>query len=188
MLKFKPQIFSLIVIFLFSAQQLHAQDPYIGEIRMFAGTYAPLGWELCNGQTMSISGNPALFTIIGTLYGGNGTTTFNLPDLRNRVPVGQGNSYYPGDTGGESTTTLTVANLPAHNHNIYSSTVVGNTHLPTDAVMANTSTMDKEYSTNPNTIMSPTGLTGSNLPVNNMQPFLGITFIIATQGLWPSHP
>jgi microcystin-dependent protein len=188
MLKFKPQIFSLLLIFLFSAQQVRAQDPYVGEIRMFAGNFAPLGWEFCNGQIISIFQNTALFSLLGTTYGGNGTTTFALPDLRNRVPVGFGNNYFLGQTGGESTTTLTVSNLPAHSHTIAASTDTGTTNVPTAAVSGNTSTMDKEYAATANTAMSPTGITGNGLPINNMQPYIGINFIIATQGIYPPRP
>jgi microcystin-dependent protein len=102
--------------------------------------------------------------------------------------VGYGNNYILGQTGGDSSTTLTVSNLPAHSHTIAASTDTGTTNVPTAAVLANTSTLDKEYTASPNTAMSPTGITGNGLPINNMQPYIGINFIIATQGIYPSHP
>ena len=187
MIKFKQQILGfLFLITVFSTQQVRAQDPYIAEIRMFAGNFAPMGWAFCNGQLLPISGSQALFSLIGTNYGGNGTTNFALPDLRNRVPVGLNDSY-PGETGGESSTTLTVSNLPAHSHTILASTSAGTTNVPSAAVLANTSTLDKEYTTTANTAMSPTEITGNGLPINNMQPYIKINFIIALQGIYPPH-
>ena len=189
MYKIKQQIFSFsVVVFLFTTQQVRAQEPYLAEIKMFAGNFAPTGWEFCNGQIISIAQNTALFSLLGTTYGGNGTTTFALPDLRNRVPVGFNGGFDLGQTGGESTTTLTVSNLPAHSHTIAASTDTGTTNVPTAAVLANTSTLDKEYAATANTAMSPTGISGNGLPINNMQPYIRINFIIATQGIFPPRP
>lgn len=181
----KKRIICCMVVLVFLAQFVRAQDPYIGEIRMFAGTFAPSGWAFCQGQTMQISSNPALFALLGTTYGGNGVTTFALPDLRDRVPVGFSNTISLGSTGGQSTTALTVSNLPAHNHSILASTAVGTTNIPSNAVMANSSTLDKEFAGVSDTSMTPTGTTGSGVPINNMQPFIGINFIIALQGIFP---
>lgn len=184
---FKKRIFGFLVVFVFLAQFVRAQDPYIGEIRMFAGTFAPYGWMFCQGQTLQIAQNAALFAVLGTTYGGNGTTTFALPDLRGRVPVGFSNTISLGSTGGQSTTSLTVSNLPAHNHSISASTAAGATNVPTNAVMANSSTLDKEFAGVSDTNMTPTGTTGSNVPIDNMQPYIGINFIIAFQGIFPQQ-
>src|SRR5215213_5859350 len=110
-------------------------DPYIGEIRMFAGNFAPRGWALCNGQLLSISQNTALFSLLGTMYGGNGQTTFALPDLRGRVPLhfGQGpglSNYVEGEVGGTETVTLTTGEMPSHNHGANGNQAPGNSPSP----------------------------------------------------------
>ena len=111
-----------------------ASAPFIGEIRMFGGSFAPLGWTMCNGQTLSIAQNDALFTLIGTTYGGDGITTFNLPDLRSRVPIHQGQAlglspYVIGQVGGTESVTLTTAQMPQHNHAVMAA-AIGNTDNP----------------------------------------------------------
>ena len=178
---------------LFSIQHVEAQNAYLGEIRMFAGNFAPTGWQFCNGQLLSIAQNTALFSLLGTTYGGNGITTFGLPDLRGRVPVHFGlgpglTDVALGQVRGTENTSILVSNLPAHTHSISANTSAGTTSVPTNAINADTSTLDKEYTTNAaNTTMSPTGSTGDSQPINNMQPYLGINFIIATQGIFPSR-
>jgi len=192
----KNYLLSLLTFTLFSIQHVEAQDAYIGEIRMFAGNFAPTGWQFCNGQLLSIAQNTTLFSLLGTTYGGNGTQTFGLPDLRGRVPVHAGFSQGPGLTpvdlgqvGGTENTSILISNLPAHTHSISANTSAGTTSIPTNAINADSSTLDKEYTTNAaNTTMSPTGSTGGSLPINNMQPYLGINFIIATQGIYPTRP
>ena len=168
-------------------------EPYLGQIIAVGFNFAPDGWAKCEGQLLPISQNTALFSLLGTTYGGDGETTFGLPDLRNRVMVGQGQG--PGmadiDLGqrdGEATTTLTTGNLPPHSHSIsYNSSP--NTSDPTNSIPANTSENDREYITAPlDTTMSTTGVTGSNQPVNNMQPYLGMYYIIALEGIYPAHP
>jgi microcystin-dependent protein len=193
----KNYLLTLIVVTLLSLQNTNAQDGYFGEIRMFAGNYAPVGWAFCDGQLMSIAQNNALFAILGTNYGGDGKTTFALPDLRGRVPVhagssaGPGLSYIPlGERAGTPTTSILVSNLPAHSHNIYATTTAATSNHPTSAILADTSTLDNEYApySTANVIMAPTAFTGNNLPINNMQPYIGINYIICISGFWPTRP
>jgi len=169
-------------------------DAYLGMIIMFAGNYQIQGWAFCNGQLLSISQNTALFAILGTTYGGNGTTTFALPDLRGRVPVGFGSGpgLSPidlGEVGGGQTAVLTTANMPAHQHPLIGSSLTGNASLPTGAVPANSGALDKEYSTDLGSpvAMAPTGIAGSNVPFGIMDPYLGINYQIALQGIFPSR-
>lgn len=184
----------LIACFLFSGLT-SAQDAFIGEIKMFAGNYAPVGYALCNGQLLSISSNPALFSILGTMYGGDGVTTFGLPDLRGRVAVsfGQGpglSNRVLGSMGGTETNTLSVAQMPSHNHTVNAVDAAGSLASPTGNLPADTSMFDKEYSNgSPNTTMngSMIGNTGSNQPINNVQPYTTVNYIIALTGIYPSH-
>ena len=169
----------------------------IGEIRMFAGNFAPRNWAFCAGQLLSISQNTALFSILGTTYGGNGQTTFALPDLRGRVPVGTGTgpglpSVNLGEVSGTPTVTLLVSNLPAHNHPLNAVTEAGSSATPTGNLLANTGALDKEYAPaagNTATAMGATaiGNTGSSTPINNMQPYLGMNYIICLFGIFPSR-
>jgi microcystin-dependent protein len=168
-------------------------NPFLASIMIFGGNFAPLGWALCNGQILAISQNTALFALLGTTYGGNGQTTFALPDLRGRVPMhmGQGpglSNYVLGQSGGAETTTLLISNMPAHNHVLNAVTNAGDTSVPTGAFLGNTGALDKEYKTsgtitpmNAGTI----GNTGSGLPLNNIQPYLTFSFCIALQGIFP---
>lgn len=185
-----------VLLCLFFSNTGNAQDQILGEIRMFAGNFAPRGWALCNGQLLPIASNEALFSIIGTTYGGDGRTTFALPDLRGRVPMhygqGTGSSHYyrPGDSGGTATNTLTISNLPAHNHSVNAVTEAGNSASPTGNFPAGTKLLDPEYSTGgtPTTMHAGMiGTAGGNQPVNNMQPYQTVTFIIATVGIYPSR-
>src|SRR5687768_18272954 len=109
-------------------------NPYLGEIRLFAGNFAPAGWALCDGRPLPISENDALFTLIGTTYGGDGQETFNLPDLRSRVPVHIGNGVILGETGGVESVTLTVQQTPTHSHPLLGSTALGSSTTPQNAV------------------------------------------------------
>lgn len=169
-------------------------EAYLGMIIMFGGNFQILGWAFCNGQLLPIAQNQALFALLGTTYGGNGTTTFALPDLRGRVPIGfgTGTGLDPislGQQGGGQTVSLTTANLPAHQHPLTGSSLAGNASLPTGAVPANSGALDKEYSTDfsANVAMIPTGLTGSNIPFGIRDPFLGVNYQIALQGIFPSR-
>jgi microcystin-dependent protein len=168
-------------------------EPFIGQIMMFAGNFAPNGWALCDGQLLSISQYTALFSILGTTYGGNGQTTFALPDLRGRVPVhpGQGpglSNYSLGQQSGTETVTLTTAQIPAHAHAFAPgcSTQAPNSDTPANAVPA---TIDSTsmYSTEPNGNMRPvnSAAVGGSQPHGNLQPLVCVNFIIALQGIFP---
>lgn len=169
-------------------------DCYIGEIRMFAGNYAPEGWELCNGQELSISGNEALYSLLGTTYGGNGTTSFALPDLRGRVPVHLNSQYPLGSKGGTETVTLTASQIPAHTHPVLAAQDIADQPSPQNTLWATTAGIGnysdmKDSSGQPitpvqmnaNNVVS----VGANQPHNNMMPSLTISFIIALQGIYP---
>lgn len=170
-------------------------DQYLGEIRMVGFNFAPQGWALCNGQLLSISQNTALFSLLGTYYGGDGVTTFALPNLQSRVAIHQGQGqglspYVLGQNGGTENVTLTQQQMPQHNHTIGTFGGPGNTTHPPGTVMAS-GTSDKVY-----TSSSPDGSTlnpgavsqaGGSQPHSNIQPYLCITFVIALQGIYPSR-
>ena len=185
-------LFAILSMGKANAQQV---ETFLGEIRMFAGNFAPKGWAFCQGQLLLIAQNQALFSLLGTTYGGNGTTTFALPDLRGRVPVGFGqgpglSNKYLGQQFGTETVTLTTAQMPAHSHTVNAVTTEGNQNLPTNSLPANTKALDKEYSdANANTTMKATMVnpTGGNQPFGVTQPSLGVNFIIALQGIYPSR-
>jgi microcystin-dependent protein len=169
-------------------------DPFIGQIMMFGGNFAPRNWALCDGQLLSISQNQALFSILGTTYGGDGRTTFGLPGLRGRVPVHAGTgaglaTLRLGQRGGNSNTTLTAANLPGALTGC--TTAVGNTSNPTGNIAATVEDSDRNglnmYSTGTPTgsMRSPSIATAQ--AISNMQPFLAVNYIIALQGLFPSR-
>ncbi len=176
-----------------------ASTPYLGGIFMFAGNFAPRGYALCQGQLMSISQNTALFSILGTTYGGDGIQTFGLPDLRGRTPVGAGNGpgltpVVIGELAGTQNATILTSNLPAHTHSLNASTSAGTQPLPTGNVLASVQDSQGGQSTAyinaaPNTPMAATsiGLTGNGLPISIQSPYLGLNFIIATQGVFPSR-
>lgn len=209
-------------------------EPFIGQIVMFAGNFAPRGWAFCQGQIMSIAQNTALFSILGTTYGGNGQTTFALPDLRGRVPAGTGQGpglpdVTMGEMAGSPSVTLTINNLPAHNHlatfmgtgagEALSASVnipVANTGATDASPVANVLAQSQQPGRTPIPVNSyaaassangtlagataaisgspwftggnvAVGVTGSNIPVDNMPPYLGINYIIAVQGIFPSR-
>jgi len=187
---------TICFVLLFScltATKALAQDGYIGEIRMIGFNFAPRGWAMCEGQLLPLSQNTALFSILGTTYGGNGTSNFALPDLRGRAPIqaGQGpglSLVALGQMSGQETVTLTQQNIPAHTHLVNATSADGTSGDPTGNIPANTKLLDKEYSNVvPNTTMNPTMLqpVGQNIPVNNMQPYTGVYYIICTQGIFP---
>ena len=169
----------------------------LAEIRMFAGSFSPRGWIFCNGSILSIDQNTALFALVGTTYGGDGQTTFGVPDLRGRVPVGTGNgpglpSFQLGESGGTNSKTLITTNLPAHNHPLNAVTQAGSSATPTGNLLANTGALDKEYAPavgNTATTMGAAaiGNTGSSTPINNMQPYLGMNYIMCVEGIFPSR-
>ncbi|MDN9008517.1 phage tail protein [Brevibacillus laterosporus] len=163
-------------------------EPFLGEIRLFGFAFAPVGWAFCDGQLLAINQNQALFSLLGTTYGGNGITTFALPDLRGRVAIHRSDSFPMGLTGGEVTHTLTVAEMPSHTHQALGSISAANTVLPANSVWAATDNL--AYNQSANTSMSPAAIssTGDSQPHNNMQPFLVLNYCIALQGIFPSRP
>jgi microcystin-dependent protein len=165
-------------------------QPYVGEIRMFAGNFAPAGWMFCNGQVLPISENETLFNLIGTTYGGDGQTTFALPNLQSRVPVHQGNGFTLAQTGGAETVTLTQNQIPSHNHVAIASSASGpnQTGSLNASWVANATLKPYDSGTNVSTTMANTniGFTGNNQPHDNMLPYLGMNFIISMFGVFPS--
>src|SRR5713101_5989145 len=152
-------------------------QPYVREIRMFAGNFAPAGWMFCEGQLLPISENETLFTLIGTTYGGDGQSTFALPDLRGRVPLHFGNGFTLAETGGSETVTLTLPQIPAHNHAMLASTDIPVSSSPGNNVTGQAAS--KIYrSGSPTVLLSPgaIGSTGGSQPHNNFQPYLCIDF------------
>lgn len=177
-------------------------DPFLGEIRMVGWNFAPNGWALCNGQLIAISQNPALFSLLGTYYGGDGIQTFALPNLQGRVPIHQGNGiglspYVIGSNGGNENVTLLSTQIPAHNHLMGVSNLPGSVANPTNAILAqgNSGTgreavaVSDYVSTAATGTLTPTAIsiTGGSQPHNNIQPYLCINFIIALQGIFPSR-
>jgi microcystin-dependent protein len=173
---------------------------YIGQILLVAFNFAPVGWALCNGQTLSISANTALFSLIGTTYGGDGVSNFMLPNLQSRVPVHQGtgqnlSTYVMGQVGGVEQEILLVGNLPSHTHPVNCNNTPGPNADPTNGFWAEVNTGGREpavnpaYATSANKTMAPTaiGLTGSNQPFSVVQPYLCMNYIIALQGIFPSR-
>lgn len=163
-------------------------QPYVGEIRMFAGNFAPAGWMFCEGQLIPISENETLFQLIGTTYGGDGQSTFALPDLRGRVPVHQGNGFVLAETGGAEEVTLTTQQIPAHTHPLLASTSVGAAASPVGNVLA-ASGSSNVYRPAPTAVAmsaQSVGATGGSQPHTNMQPYLCISHIISLFGIFPS--
>ena len=163
-------------------------QPYVGEIRMFAGNFAPAGWAFCDGQLLPISENETLFQLIGTTYGGDGQSTFALPDLRGRIPLHQGNGYILAETGGAEEVTLTVNQIPAHNHTFMASTSTGvdaNASFKTLAGSPNVRVYRPQV---PNSNMEASAIAsvGGNQPHTNFMPYLCIDFIISLFGIFPS--
>ena len=162
-------------------------QPYVGEIRMFAGNFAPAGWMFCEGQLLPISEFETLFNLIGTTYGGDGQSTFALPDLRGRIPIHQGNGFTLAETGGAETVTLTVQQIPAHSHPLRASTGAGTTNAPNGNVTAASPsvTLYIQDVTDANLSPNAAGATGGSQPHNNFQPYLCVDFIISLFGIFP---
>jgi microcystin-dependent protein len=168
-------------------------DPFIAEIRIVGFNFAPRGWALCNGQLLPISQNTALFSLVGTTYGGNGTTNFALPNLQGSAPMhpGQGPGLTPrtlGETDGSETVSLLASEVPAHAHGFLAAGTDANTSSPANASPAVAEV--PQYRPSGDTSMAPAALgpAGSGQPHNNMQPYLTLTFVIALQGVFPSRP
>ncbi len=162
--------------------------PYIGEIRMFAGTFAPVDWALCNGQIIPIDQNQALFTLIGTTYGGDGVNTFALPNLQSRIPVHQGAGFVLAQMAGQEQVTLTGQQVPMHSHSAKASNTTGNQGNPVGSVWAQSS-LNQYSNASPSVTMSPAAIGNSPgaLPHDNMMPYLVVNFIIALFGVYPSQ-
>jgi microcystin-dependent protein len=163
-------------------------QPYVGEIRMFAGNFAPAGWMFCEGQLLPISENETLFQLIGTTYGGDGESTFALPDLRGRIPLHQGNGFILAETGGAEEITLTVSQIPAHSHPLLCNSGAATDSNPQNDVMAEQLAVSAYQSQPPGVAMAAQsiGSTGGSQPHTNFQPYLCINFIISLFGLFPS--
>lgn len=170
-------------------------EPFLGQIAFVPYNRTPNGWADCNGQLLPIAQNQALFSLIGTIYGGNGTTNFALPDMRGRVLISQGmgtassHNYLVGEIGGSETVTLTQQQMPIHNHTVNAVTTEGNQNTPTGTLPADTKLLDKEYSdANANTTMKATMINpaGGSQPHENRPPFVTMRCIIALQGIYPS--
>jgi len=163
--------------------------PYVGEIRMFGGNFAPEGWLFCDGSLLAISEYTTLFQLIGTTYGGNGQTTFALPDLRGRVPVHQGSGFVMGQQDGAETVTLTAEQLPAHTHALNATTTLGSGAVGPSGMLASSETASYYGSGAPATAMAVAAITpiGGNQPHENRAPFLAVSFIISLFGIFPSQ-
>jgi microcystin-dependent protein len=166
-------------------------QPFVGEIRMFAGNFAPAGWMFCEGQLLPISEFETLFNLIGTTYGGDGQSTFQLPDLRGRLPIHQGNGFTLAETGGVETVTLTTSQIPGHSHPFLCSNDAGATKNPPGNVLA-TVTAGSIYVQQPPVSASALNAgtitsTGGSQPHDNFQPYLCVDFIISLFGVFPSQ-
>jgi microcystin-dependent protein len=161
--------------------------PFLGEIRIVAFNFAPRGWAFCNGQLLPINQNQALFSLLGTTYGGNGQTTFALPDLRGRVPFHVGNGFTQGQQGGEENHTLAIGELPAHTHPATGSSASANAVAPSGNLWGSLSSGG--YAQAPDTTLNPASIAGvgGGQPHNNMAPYLVLNFAIALQGIFPSR-
>lgn len=166
-------------------------QPYIGEIRMFAGNFPPQGWEWCNGQTLAISENDALFNLIGTTYGGDGQETFQLPNLAGRIPVHSGNGFVLSESGGQEQVTLSTQQLPVHTHLMPVSNNLGSTSSPANAFFAKSSS-NTPYTSDTSLLVPIKNTTvsaaGSSQPHSNLQPYLCVSFIISLFGVYPPTP
>jgi microcystin-dependent protein len=167
-------------------------QPYVGEIRMFGGNFAPAGWMFCEGQLLAIADNDVLFNLIGTTYGGDGQETFALPDLRGRLPLHQGNNqgsgFVIGQAAGVETVTLTTQQMPVHIHPYVASSNNASVANAGGNVLAQTPTYTPYIAAVPNTSLSPNSINsaGGSQPHNNLQPFLCVSFIISLFGIYPS--
>lgn len=168
-------------------------EPFLGEIRLFGFNFAPTGWAMCNGQILPITQNTALFSLLGIQYGGNGTSTFGLPDLRSRIPLHQGQGvglspYSTGEIVGAETVTLTAAQMPSHSHNVQASNGSATSKKPSGNVPGHPT--EDVYSAAPDGTVMDSGMiapAGQSLPFDNRQPLLVVNFCIALQGIFPSR-
>lgn len=168
-------------------------SPYVGEIRMFGGNFAPAGWMFCAGQLLPISEYETLFNLIGTTYGGDGQSTFALPDLQGRVPIHQGTNlgttYIIGESGGSESVTITAQQVPIHNHAVFASTNTATSTTAAGNVTASTNQLKIYTEGGPSKTFAPTAVSpiGGSQPHDNMQPYLCLSFIISLFGVFPSQ-
>ena len=169
-------------------------EPFLGEIRMFGFDFAPQGWALCNGQLLPINQNQALFSLLGNMYGGNGTTTFALPNLQSRVPIHQGqgaglSAYVVGQAGGAETVTLAAAQMPAHAHPVKASSNTAGSTKPKGRVPARSQSDVYAAKPDTSTVMHPSMIAeaGGGEPHTNVQPYLTVNFCIAMVGIFPAR-
>ncbi|MCX2484890.1 phage tail protein [Pedobacter sp. MR2016-24] len=169
-------------------------EPYLGELRIFPYNFSPRGWMICSGQILSIAQNAALFSILGTTYGGNGQTTFSLPDLRGRVPIHMGNNsqtYVLGEVAGTTSVTLTSGNLPLHSHNLIANTNSADVIPAAGAMLASTTALQYGAAAGntpvPMALASISGGPNGASPISIVQPYLAFTICIATEGIFPSR-
>jgi microcystin-dependent protein len=163
-------------------------QPYVGEIRMFAGNFAPAGWMFCDGQLLPISENETLFQLIGTTYGGDGESTFALPNLQSRVPIHQGNGFILAEQGGVEDVTLTLQQIPTHTHSVQASLNAGNASAPANNLTAQNASVTIYRAQDPVANMNAQAVSasGGSQPHTNLQPYLTINFIISLFGIFPS--
>ena len=196
----KIRLYILIIALAFAAQ-IKSQQPYVGEIRLFAGNFAPVGWMFCEGQTLPIADYEILFTLIGTTYGGDGQNTFALPDFRGRAPISVSSGNSMGQMGGTETVTLTGTQIPAHRHPMQVANVPGTTNVPSPGVMP-AKAADIEFPGGTKQVMTyakdnaggeiqanPQSVNpqGFSQPHDNMKPFVGINYIISLYGIYPQQ-
>jgi microcystin-dependent protein len=163
-------------------------EPFLSEIRLMSFNFPPKGWAFCNGQLLPINQNQALFSLLGTTYGGDGRVTFGLPDLRGRVPIHDGAGFSLGQNGGEQAHTLTISEMPQHLHLAQGSSTAGDVAVPKNNILASTPSLIYAPPGNLTTLVPGTiSNTGGSQPHPNMQPYLVITFCIALQGIFPSQ-
>jgi microcystin-dependent protein len=162
-------------------------QPYVGEIRIFAGNFAPAGWMFCDGQHLPISENETLFNLIGTTYGGDGQSTFALPDLRGRLPIHQGNGFTLAETGGVEEITLTTQQIPVHTHQLIGSGGNGTQANPAGNFLASSTVVSAYAVETPNSAMAARAIApvGGSQPHTNFQPYLCVDFIISLFGIYP---
>jgi microcystin-dependent protein len=169
--------------------------PYLGNIMLFAGNFAPLGWVLCNGQLLSVANESALFALLGTTYGGDGQNTFGVPDLRSRVPIHQGqgsglSNYVIGQQAGTETVTLTSNQMPQHTHTVAVSSNTATTGTPSASVTLGVAAVEMYIADTPDGAMNPQSISlayAGPQPHDNIQPYLALNYVIATQGIFPSR-
>lgn len=164
-------------------------EPFLAEIRLVSFNFPPKGWALCNGQLLPINQNQGLFSLMGTRYGGNGQTNFALPDLRTRVAIHTGNGYALGQSGGQAAVTLTSNHMPQHVHTVNMSNALATSANPAGAVIGKKGRLGRDvFAGNANSSMGlPSTSVGGSQAHNNMQPYLGITAVVALQGIFPSQ-